>query len=303
MLYVNVIEKRRGFYIKLHKIYNPITATPFTCSNNYMEFVPCDALKPYIRCFWGTKKPVNQEKTYSKTNGIVTPDTCMDIMFHIDFTNNRIHNSFCGINDRTFSTTNYNDTEKTIFSFAIRFYAWSVPMFSEEKMCDTRNAHFNVGYHFSKIKKEMETILFDVSDVYELIPKVEKILIRNYNIKHENTLVLQAVEKILRSRGTLLVGELKNNLHISDRQLERLFREYVGVTPKSLAAMVRYQYLWNDIIFCKQFDIQDAVYKYGYSDQAHLCHDFKKYHSMNIADAKRYALQNVEKIQECYGDL
>lgn len=56
-----------------------------------------DVLKPYIRCFWGTKKPVNQEKTYIKTNGIVTPDTCMDIMFHVDFTNNRIQNCFCGI--------------------------------------------------------------------------------------------------------------------------------------------------------------------------------------------------------------
>ena len=53
----------------------------------------------------------------------------------------------------TFSTTNYNDTEQTIFLFAIRFYAWSVPMFSEEKMCDTRNAHFDVGYHFSKNKE------------------------------------------------------------------------------------------------------------------------------------------------------
>lgn len=284
--------------MELHKIYNPITVTPLACSDNYMEFIPCDALKPYIRCFWGTRKPVKQEKTNIKTNGIVTPDTCMDIMFHVDFTNNRISNSFCGINDRTFFTTNYNDTEQTIFSFAIRFYAWSVPMFSEETMRDTQNAHFDVGYHFSKIKKEIESLLFDVLDVYELIPKVEKILIKYYNSRHENTLVLQAVEKILGSRGTLPVGELINNLHISGRQLERLFREYVGVTPKSLAAMVRYQYLWNDIVFCKRFDILDAVYKYGYSDQAHLYHDFKKYHSMNIADAKRYALQNVEKIQE-----
>ncbi len=284
--------------MKLHKIYSPITATPFACNDNYMEFIPGDALKPYIRCFWGTRGPVKQEKTNIETNGIVTPDTCMDIMFHVDFTDNRIDNSFCGINDRTFSTTNSNDREKTIFSFAIRFYAWSVPMFSEESMRDTRNAHFDAGYHFSKMKKEIESLLFDVSNVYELIPKVEKILMKHYNSRHENTLVLQAVEKILGSRGMLSVGELINNLHISDRQLERLFREYVGVTPKSLAAMVRYQCLWNDIVFSKQFDILDAVNKYGYSDQSHLYHDFKKYHSMNIAAAKRYAMQNVEKIQE-----
>jgi len=268
-----------------------------------MEFIPCDALKPYIRCFWGTKKPVSQEKTYIKTNQIVVPDTCMDIMFQVDFTNNTIQNSFCGINDRTFSSTTYRDTEQTIFLFAIRFYAWSVPMFSEEKMCDTRNANFDVGYHFSKMKKEIEALLFDVSDMYDLIPKVEKILIKNYNSKHENTLVLQAVDEILRSRGTLRIDELKNTLYISSRQLERLFREYVGVSPKSLVSMVRYQYLWRDILFCEQLDMQDAVYKYRYSDQAHLYHDFKKYHSMNIADAKRYALQNVEKIQESYRNM
>jgi len=128
-------------------------------------------------------------------------------------------------------------------------------------------------------------------------------LIKNYNSKHENTLVLQAVDEILRSRGTLRIDELKNTLYISSRQLERLFREYVGVSPKSLVSMVRYQYLWRDILFCEQLDMQDAVYKYRYSDQAHLYHDFKKYHSMNIADAKRYALQNVEKIQESYRNM
>ena len=74
--------------------------------------------------------------------------------------------------------------------------------------------------------------------------------------------------------------------------------EYVGVSPKSLASLVRYQYLWNDIVYNRQLDILDAVCKYGYSDQAHLCHDFKKYHSMNIADAKKYAMKNVGNIQE-----
>lgn len=35
----------------LHKLYNPITATPFKYTEDYMEFEPCEALKPYIHCF------------------------------------------------------------------------------------------------------------------------------------------------------------------------------------------------------------------------------------------------------------
>ena len=227
----------------------------------------------------------------------------MDIMFDVNFTGNRISNSFCGINDRTFSVTNHNDTDQSIFSFAIRFYAWSVVLFSEESMSTARNAHFDTGFHFSKIKKKMEAILFDVSSIYELIPQVEKILMESYNSKRENAQVFQAVAGMLESRGKQSVSIITAKTYMSERQLERLFREYVGVTPKKLAAMIRYQYLWNDIAFQKHFDIRDAVYQYGYSDQAHLCHEFKKYHSMNIADAKKYAFLNVGKVQEANDNL
>ena len=207
-----------------YKKYNPITATPFACNDSYMEFVPCDALKPFIRCFWGTHRPLFQKKTQIQTTGIVTPDTCMDIMF-------------------------------------------------------------------------------DVSSIYELIPQVEKILMESYNSKRENAQVFQAVAGMLESRGKQSVSIITAKTYMSERQLERLFREYVGVTPKKLAAMIRYQYLWNDIAFQKHFDIRDAVYQYGYSDQAHLCHEFKKYHSMNIADAKKYAFLNVGKVQEANDNL
>lgn len=284
--------------MELYQIYNPITSTPFKCTEAYMEFEPCDALKPYIRCFWGTKKPIEQDVERDGTTGIVTPDTCMDIMFTVDFTNNKIYNGFCGIDDRTFTTYNLNKEYKTIFSFAIRFYAWGVAMFAEESMRDTKNAYLDVGCHFARLKKVIESILFEVHDMYQLIPKVEKVLLESYNEKHKNNLILQAIYHMLVHKGKIQVRELRQELYISERQLERLFREYVGVTPKSLASMVRYQYLWNDIVYNKQFDVLDAVCKYGYTDQAHLYHDFKKYHSMNIVEAKKYAIKNVGNIQE-----
>ena len=43
--------------------------------------------------------------------------------------------------------------------------------------------------------------------------------------------------------------------------------EYVGVAPKNFASMARYQYLWNECIYNKRFNIADAAYQYGYSDQ------------------------------------
>ena len=286
--------------MELYHMYRPITATPLKNGDSYMELDPCDALKPYIRCFWGTRGALRQEKSDVVIKDIVTPDTCMDIIFNMDFTNNKLESRFCGIDDRTFAIEGIRDESKTIFSFAIRFYAWGVVAFSEESVRDTKNAFFDVGYHFSKLKKEIEKMLFNVSDIYQLIPVVEKVLLRYLKDGHENQTVLRAVHKILASRGNLSMADLRREVLVGERQLERLFGEYVGVSPKSLASMVRYQCLWSDIIYKRDFSVLDAVYRYGYSDQAHLCHDFKKYHSMGMADARKYAMQNVGNVQDIH---
>lgn len=85
---------------------------------------------------------------------------------------------------------------------------------------------------------------------------------------------------------------------MSTRQLERLFHEYIGITPKKISNIIRYQFLWRDILYEPHFDILNAVYKYGFTDQSHLMREFKKYHSMDINSARVIAFKNVENIQE-----
>lgn len=284
--------------MKLHKIYHPITAAPFKCTEEYMELEPCDALKPYIRCFWGSKGAVTQEEHSADVMGIVTPDTCMDIIFTADLTNNIIISQFCGINDRTFITHRDRNHKKTFFTFAIRFYAWGASTFAEESMKNTKNILIDAGCHFSGIKKEIEKRLFEIKCINQFIPVAEKILLNHFVKKYKNPTVFQAVSNILEQRGNLSMTDLRQEVIVGNRQLERLFLEYIGISPKSLASLVRYQYLWNEILYNKDFNIADAVYRYGYSDQAHLCHDFKKYHSMNLSDAKKYAMQNVGNVQD-----
>lgn len=277
----------------LYKSYHPITATPYQCTEDYMEFAPCEALKPYIRCFWGTRRAVTQEGDSTDQLGIVIPDTCMDIIFSVDFTHNKINSSFCGIDDRTFITCKDGKEKKTFLVFAVRFYPWSAALFAEESLRETKNAFFDADCHFPAVRKAIEQYLFDVTDICQIIPVVEKILQSRLNERHQNQTVVQAVAKMLEKKGNISVAALEQDVFVGSRQLQRLFMEYVGASPKSLAAMVRYQYIWNELLLEKNFNIADAAYRYGYSDQSHLCHDFKKYHSMNMADARRYAAQNA----------
>ena len=67
-----------------------------------------------------------------------------------------------------------------------------------------KKCFFDADCHFSTVKREMEQYLFDVSDICQLIPVAEKILLNRLNERHQNQTVFQAVARILEKRGNLL---------------------------------------------------------------------------------------------------
>lgn len=283
--------------MNLSQIYHPITATPFN-TEHYMEYEPCEELKPYIRCFWGTKTPYIQRETNIYKRSIVIPDTCMDIMFEVDFTRNKIDNLFAGVNDSYFETEQTNDKKTLKSTFAIRFYAWSVTLFTVDSIRDVKNSLSDVDCYFPKLKKEIEPLLFDITDIKKLIPIAEKHLLGRLRIERENHILNDAVRNMILSKGNIRLSQLGKSICISNRQLERVFKENMGISPKKFASLVRYQYLWNHILFKKDFDILDEVYQLGYTDQAHLIKDFKSYHSLTPLQAKEFACHDVAFLQE-----
>lgn len=282
----------------LYEKYYPITATPFLKNEQYMEYAPCDALKPYIRCFWGTSKPIRAQKTNIPTFDLVTPDTCVDVIFEIDYTKNKIYDVFCGIDDVMFQSHSANDNDHIVSTFAVRFYAWSAVLFSEESMKGTKNQFYDVGVHFEKLKKELGPKLFDIRTIEERSALAEDYLLKHFYVNHENSLFQRAMAKIIENQGNMKALELATDLHISSKQIERVFHENIGATPKKIATLVRYQSLWQDVCFNPSFLVLDAVHKYGYTDQAHLLNVFRKFHGLSLSDARRYAWKDDEFLQE-----
>ena len=289
--------------MNLHEIYTPITAAPFMCGESYIEVPPHEALRPYIRCFWGSPRPYEQKKADRPQQQLIVPDTCMDLIFTANYTENRIDGGFCGIDDRTFREENLQlRTEKTS-TFAIRFYAWSTVLFAEDSLHDVKNARVDAGCHFSRLKRELEKEIFDAETLGERIGIAERWLLAHIREDRENRLFMETAAQILMGRGVQNMAQLAGELHVSSRQMERVFRENMRISPKKFSSLVRYQYLWQDILYRDRFDVQDAVQRYGYTDQAHLLNDFKRFHSMTPKKAREYARQNVGFLQENSGSL
>lgn len=282
------------------KSYYPITATPFIKNNSYRELVPCKALQPYIRCYWGTDRPLIQEEK-DCVSRLVIPDTCVDIIYNIDDTANTVSGGFCGINDCSFYAFEKANTGHAVATFSIRFYAWSAYAFAGDSLRSTLNGYFKADALFEWLDRMIRPKLLELRTLEEKAAFAEELLRGRLSDRKENRIVDNAVSCILDNRGSLEVSDLAKELFVSTRQLERLFHEYIGITPKKLSNLIRYQFLWRDIVCEPNFNLLNAVHKYGYTDQSHLLREFKKYHSMDIHSARTLAFQDVGNIQEARG--
>lgn len=282
--------------------YYPLTANPFKENTAYKEVAPAKELEPYIRCFWGTEKPYLQNENDIRAD-IVIPDTCADIIYYIDYTDSKVTGGFCGVNDCSFCAAGAKWPGHLTSTFAIRFFAWGAYAFAEDSLKSTVNGYYEVGSRFEWLDKMIRPKLLELVTLRDKIDYAEQLLIKKAATVRENRIVNHAVNNLLMNKGVLEISDLARESFVSSRQLERLFHEYVGITPKKLGNLIRYQFLWKDILYKPDFNILNAVCQYGYTDQSHLLREFKRYHSMDIQSAKAIAFENVGNIQDGFKHL
>ncbi len=87
--------------------------------------------------------------------------------------------------------------------------------------------------------------------------------------------VRAAVGEIRRSGGVIAIGELARRLDVNGRTLERAFAREVGIGPKLLARVERFQGVLRAIGNRRDPDWAAVALGCGYFDQAHMIRDFK----------------------------
>ena len=83
------------------------------------------------------------------------------------------------------------------------------------------------------------------------------------------------VQETMNDRSILRVEQLSENSGLSIRQLQRLFRKYVGVTPKWVIKRFRLQEAAERLEHDEAAQWADLAAQFGYFDQAHFIKDFK----------------------------
>lgn len=111
---------------------------------------------------------------------------------------------------------------------------------------------------------------------------VEKI-VNDYLMAHLNQneydrpRVFCAIDKLMLLKSEATIPLLANEAGVSTKHLNALFDKYIGLSPKKFGNILRFNELLQEITKCSNNDWMSVVEKYGYHDQSHFIHDFKKF--------------------------
>jgi AraC-like DNA-binding protein len=90
----------------------------------------------------------------------------------------------------------------------------------------------------------------------------------------ENPALFSAIQLITREK-IFNVDKVAQGINVSTTTLRHLFRDYVGVSPKSLITTTRINEVLKYKIHSEE-NLTQLAYKIGYFDQSHFIHDFKR---------------------------
>jgi AraC-like DNA-binding protein len=88
--------------------------------------------------------------------------------------------------------------------------------------------------------------------------------------------VEEAARQIRHRRGRLSVSVLGQAMGLSARQMERRFAAALGIGPKSLCRVVRFQSVLRSLGRGRRPDWAGLAQDHGYADQSHLINEFRR---------------------------
>ncbi|MBI3580038.1 MAG: AraC family transcriptional regulator [Ignavibacteriales bacterium] len=108
-----------------------------------------------------------------------------------------------------------------------------------------------------------------------------------------------SVAKMLASKGNIGIDQLLKTTGISAKHLDNLFKEHVGLTPKTLTRILKFNHFISYKSNNPEKNLTECCYETGYYDQSHL---IKSFHSFTNKSPKSY-FGNNNFINETFSSL
>lgn len=248
-----------------------------------MEFVPRrEELKPFVHLIWTFESPVGMPASDAN---LAAPNGCPKLILNcensiVSVVDGRVQESrehalyFIGTREGpAFLRTNPGRTS----FIGVEFYPFGAYPIFGIPMTETANGLWLADDIMSKWGRNVCERIRSLRTMSEKTDFLQAQLVLLLNRKMiRNNVVEYCVSMLKETNGLMTISNLERKTGYTRRYLKILFKEHVGLSPKVLSGIFRFQKFYRKCARNIPYDrIKDELYDYYY-DHAHFAKEFKR---------------------------
>lgn len=180
------------------------------------------------------------------------------------------------------SRFNIIDTARLGSAIGVVFWPGGVHAFLGPLTDAFHNKNVSLDLIWGSTARSLRDRLRAANDLAEKFRVLEAALLEHLNERLLlNHAVRYALQEFTRRAEIPRVRELAHEAGLSRRRFSQLFREQIGLTPKLYCRLQRFQNTLKLIASGASVDWAQLALAAGYSDQAHLAHEFRDFSGLS----------------------
>jgi AraC-like DNA-binding protein len=249
----------------------------------YRELKPLPGLAPVLDCIWLLEGDAADEALQTEAQPIL-PDGRPELILHFGDRFERLNDTGVGAAQpwmiyagQVTSPLLLRPTGR-VSVLGIRFHPYGASVLLEVPQHEVAGLTIGIELLSPRLRRDLQRIRDHYDDPTNAAAAVQGVLQRWVKPERIDRRVRFGVETIGRARGVVSMDALARAAGVSRRHLERQFLDDVGVTPKRLARIVRFQHAVRCLenVDAHRAGVETAT-ACGYADQSHFIRDFRQF--------------------------
>lgn len=162
-------------------------------------------------------------------------------------------------------------------NITIEFSPLGTYRFFNMQLGDFKNKICDYSDISQKAVLELEEKLVNTPIISEKLEIAQRYLLTLFMASSSDQIFDYCIQQILNTKGRVNISHLEKYTGYSARWLNMKFQSKIGISPKNLASIIRFQQYYHTLVNDTElFFLQKEFYNYYY-DQSHFIKDFKRF--------------------------
>lgn len=244
----------------------------------YTEFKARPPLNRFVECFWTLESDSNAGTATAER---ILPDGCVELIINFGARFSQHNGEKRSLQPRNFLVGQMTgpiliSPTGVVELLGVRFHPGGTVPFLRTPMHEFTDRVTDFESLAPALHRSLLEATEDVSGMAERVNAIQSLLLNYLSRCKQDSRLLPLAAKVVASGGLISVDHLADMAGISSRQLERRFLNEVGIGPKLLGRILRFQQVFRAVERCNAGWAPVAL-ECGYYDQAHLIRDFNQF--------------------------